>query len=72
MSEYKRHDIHTRTGFFVDPEQLAHDLTILKLKDNPLLKDANEFTYYDTYIQQLSYFRTIIADKTKYDSTINN
>ncbi|MBP2663530.1 MAG: hypothetical protein H6Q71_1478 [Firmicutes bacterium] len=57
-------------GFQVNPEQLAHDLALLKLaKTNKLSSQSSEHEYYDQYIETLHEFTVIIEDKTRYDSS---
>lgn len=57
-------------GFQVEPEQLAHDLTLLKLaKSQELTPQSNEWEYYDAYVKTLHEFITVIEDKTRYDSS---
>ncbi|MDA3731422.1 hypothetical protein PBV87_08025 [Niameybacter massiliensis] len=61
-----RHDVHS-TGFYVSPEQLAHDLAIVKL--NHLNCCKNNHDYYNKYIDLVDEFTCLIQDKIKYDST---
>lgn len=63
-----RHDIHS-SGFSVTPEQLAHDLALIKLsKDNTLSSDSDEQIFYDKYISLVKDFENVIDDKIRYDS----
>ena len=61
-----RHDIHSY-GFTVDLEQLSHDLAIAKLAT--LNKNMNADEFYSTYLEFLEDFDSLIADKTRYDSS---
>lgn len=57
-------------GFDVDPTQLAHDLTILKMQhDQKLITNLNEKEYYDLYCSIFHNFKVIIDDKMRYDSS---
>lgn len=65
--EHKFHDVNSK-GFCVSPEQLAHDLTILKLsKLSDLTSSSNEYEYYDTYIEQFHQFLKIVKDRIRMD-----
>jgi hypothetical protein len=55
-------------GFDVDPELLAHDLTILKLfKTLNIKADTSEYEIYDAYTKELRGFVATVGDKTRYD-----
>ena len=57
-------------GFQVEPEQLAHDLALLKLaKSSDLTSESDEWEYYDAYIKALHEFIVVIKEKTRYDSS---
>lgn len=60
------HDIRDEYGFYVDPEQLAHDLTILSLSKTNINFD-NCYVVYDAYTKKLDEYRAIIEDKTAAD-----
>ena len=57
-------------GFSVEPEQLAHDLTLLMLsKSEELTKQSSEWDYYDAYVKTLQKVTDVIEEKTRYDSS---
>lgn len=52
--------------FDVSKEQLAHDLTILKMsRSDSASKDP--WILYEQYIQELENVKTVIEDKTRYE-----
>lgn len=69
--EYK-HDLVSNIGFNVSPEQLAHDLTLLKLsRTKELTESSSEYDFYDAYVNTLKEFITVINDKISYDSSFS-
>lgn len=65
----QKHDKADKYGFDVEPELLAHELTLLKLSKSKDLNFNNEYELYDAYTEIYNTFKTIIDDKTRYDST---
>lgn len=66
------HDKVGKCGFDVQPDQLAHDLALIKLvKSSKITDKSNEWEIYDTYVKELSKFKVVIDDKTRYDSTFS-
>lgn len=67
-----KHDKIGTHGFNVPPEQLAHDLTMLKLyKSSEINSESNEDVIYNAYVETLIYFTAIVEDKIRYDSNFN-
>ncbi|MBC2003271.1 hypothetical protein HCA78_05775 [Listeria booriae] len=70
MNKHAKADHH---GFDIDPEQLAHELTMLKLST---MKDEihaiEEWELYDLYTKFYNTNRVVITEKTRYDSSFKN
>lgn len=66
-----KHDLIDPNGFFVEPELLAHDLTLLRLsrKDIDSLSDQ---ALYEEYLKILHSFMGVVDDKTRMDSIVKN
>ena len=64
----KKHEVGK--GFNVEPKQLAHELTMLKLAHSGELTGLTTYNeYYELYTKTLEEFAKIIEDKTRYDSS---
>lgn len=68
--EMQKHD-KVGQGFNVSPEQLAHDLTIVKLSRLAGIESMNEWEIYDRYTELLEGFTAVVEDKIRYDSAFN-
>ncbi len=62
-----KHDKVGRYGFDVEPNHLAHDLTLLKLSKLDIPSD--DWQLYDLYTETYHSLKAIIDDKTRYDSS---
>ncbi|TDY38981.1 hypothetical protein C7445_1286 [Alicyclobacillus sacchari] len=58
-------DIHKR-NFDVTKNQLAHDLTIVKLLRSGKTSTDTSLLY-DEYLEELQYTKAVIEDKTRYE-----
>jgi len=57
-------------GFYVEPVQLAHDLTMLQLSKLPSLNaESGSDEFYNAYTALLRDFTVLIDDRTRYDSS---
>lgn len=61
----KKHDKTGKHGFDIDPIQLAHDLTMLKLYKSEIPTD--DWVVYDLYTKTYDTLKAIVDDKTRYD-----
>ncbi len=62
-----KHDIPSVNGFDIDPIQLAHDLTMLKLYKSDVEIPEHSDELYELYISQLTPIREEINDRTRFD-----
>ncbi|BFG90035.1 TPA: hypothetical protein IU311_001765 [Enterococcus faecalis] len=62
-----KHDIPSVNGFDIDPIQLAHDLTMLKLYKSDFEIPEHSDELYELYISQLTPIREEINDRTRFD-----
>lgn len=61
-----------RYGFWVEPEQLAHDLTIVSLlKSTKVEESTPDVLLYEQYCERLHDFRLLIDHRMRYDSIFN-
>ena len=64
-----RHDKVRNRGFNVDPELLAHDLTILKLsKMKSITEKTHNVLLYEKYLEILNEFTILINHEIRRDS----
>ncbi|MCL2264199.1 MAG: hypothetical protein FWC08_13370 [Defluviitaleaceae bacterium] len=71
--DMQKHDKADKIGFNVDPEQLAHDLAILKLsKMSSLTENTATVLIYEEYVKICKDFRDLIDDKMRYDSSFDS
>lgn len=61
-------NIFTR-NFDVDKNQLAHDLTLLRIS-KLIDKNMNVSQIYDLYIEELEITKATIEDKTRYERNL--
>lgn len=65
----RKHD-KAGEGFDVDPELLAHDLTLLKMSvSGQTTSQSTALEMYDIYTKALGQFLDLVEDKTRYDSS---
>lgn len=67
----KKHDKFDPLGFNVDPELLAHDLTMLRLSKMAGLDNLNNDELYDKYMHILDEIEKLIEFKTIHDSGLS-
>lgn len=65
MKKHDKVDIH---GFNIDPELLAHDLTILKLSKRDDISSLSTPALYDEYTRILDEMENEIDARIRYDS----
>lgn len=70
----KRHDrVSSTGGYLIDPNVLAHDLTMLKLsKDTDITSSTAEEIIYDRYIKYLEHFEILVESRQRYDDSFIN
>ena len=64
--EYK-HDNISKHGFDINPEILAHDLTMLKLYKSDSFNNEDGWELYELYTEQLATIKGAIEDRIRYD-----
>lgn len=63
-----KHDIVGNYGFDVNPETLAHDLTMMKLYKSDIPENTDGWDLYELYVQQHATIKAAIEDRTRYDT----
>lgn len=67
----EKHDKVDPRGFNVSPEQLAHDLAIVKLSNMQGIEKMLSREVYDAYLNFLDEMKTEIESRTRYDSAFS-
>lgn len=66
-----KYDLLDPNGFFVEPELLAHDLTLLRLSTKNI-DSLSDQELYEEYLKILHSFMSVVDDKIRMDSIVKN